>query len=48
MGSLVRRLSTLEDHIERQVQARLEAELDAVLDVLKSYLSREEFIRARG
>lgn len=40
-----RRVSTLEDFIEKRVEERLEQELEGMLDRLEHGLSRDEFMR---
>ena len=40
-----RRVSALEDFIEKRVQERLEQELEGMLGRLEHSLSREEFVR---
>ena len=45
MGSLERRLSALEEHINARVEERLEAELEQALERLERHLPREEAVR---
>jgi hypothetical protein len=40
-----RRVSVLEDFIEKRVEERLEQELERMLDRLEHGLSRDEFVR---
>lgn len=40
-----RRVSALEDFIEKRVEERLEQELEGMLDRLEHGLSRDEFVR---
>jgi hypothetical protein len=45
MGSLERRLESLERLVEGRVEARLAEELEAALDRLERHMTREEVIR---
>jgi hypothetical protein len=45
VGSLNRRVGTLEEYIEGQVQERMRLEIEAMLDVLEAKLTREEFLK---
>jgi hypothetical protein len=45
VGSLERRLDSLERLVERRVEARVEEELELVVDRLEKHLTREEVRR---
>jgi len=45
MGSLDKRLDSLERLVERRVEARVEEELELVVDRLEHHLTREELRR---